>query len=99
MVRLKLEDMFGDGVNTCKHGAYTVGFALSFLGLEYIDDHFLGGSVTPNLPPDTKLLSKDFAFFASQWLCAWGIVIESLRFGYNALAIPTKFVTGKYFGR
>lgn len=97
MITVKLEDMLEDVVNAGRHGMYTVGFGLSFLGLEYIDQCVFGGSVSPNISPETKLWSKEFALYASQWVCAFGTVIESIRFAYNTLAVPVKLCAGKYF--
>mgnify|MGYP001574843267 CR=1 FL=1 len=88
-----LEDIVGTG----KAGIYTAGFALSFLGLEYINEKLLGNSIHIPPPRDTPIFSVEFGFYATQYACFFGTGIEGIRTVYNAVKVPVKLVAGKYF--
>ena len=90
-----LEDIVESG----KAGIHTAGFALSYLGLEYINEKFLGNSMQVPLPGDTPIFSSEFGLYAAQLSCVLGTGIEGIRFAYNGVKVPVKLVVGKYFKR
>ena len=91
-----LEDIIDTGIT----GMNTVGFTLSFLGLQYINEKYYGGTLpAPPLPGDTLILSKEFGFYAAEMACVCGTLFEGVRFAYNALKVPAKIVSGKYISR
>ena len=96
-LKMNLGDLVEDTHKVFRDSAYTAGFVLSYLGLEYIDQHFFGSSITPNLPPDTKLFSLECALYVSQAVCTFGTIIKGCSTAYNTLKIPAKLLTGKYF--
>jgi hypothetical protein len=86
-----------DIIDTGKAAAYTTGCALSFLGLEYINQNVLQNPIQIPLPNNTPILSQEFGLYAAQLTCVLGTGIEGINTIYNAIKIPTKIITGKYF--
>jgi hypothetical protein len=95
--KLNTSGLLEDVVNTGKAGIHTAGFALSFLGLEYINEKFLSNSI--QIPPsgDTQIFSSEFGFYAAQFTCFLGTGVEGIRCAYNTVKVPVKLVAGRYF--
>jgi len=86
-----------DVVEAATAGIHSVGLALAFFGLAYINEEYLGNSMQIPPPDGTPVFSTEFAFFAAQISCFLGAGISGAKFVYDSVRVPARFVTGKYF--
>ena len=95
----KKHSFLEDSVRLGNSALRTAGCALSCYGLEYFSQQYLGASASELIEPTTKVFSPESGIFLAQTACVVGAIIEGIKTGYSALAIPAKLVTGKYFGK
>src|SRR3989344_5803981 len=91
------EGLLEDLVKTGKAGINTAGFALSFLGLEYLNEKYLGNSMP--ISPENSSSPAEFVISAAQIVCFFGTSIEGVKCAYNTFKIPFKLVSGKNYNK
>lgn len=94
--KFKTSEFFDDIGKTSKAISRSVTYGLCFLGLEYVNEKFLGSSMHV-FKKDTPLFSSEVAFAFTQCLLLIGTAFEAIDFSYNAIRTPGKFLTGQYF--
>jgi hypothetical protein len=96
--QIKYKEIGKDLTETVDSAMYASGCAFFFLAGQYINTKFFDGQLD-YIEGSTSLFSKEFAFFATEFVFMTGAAVETIKTGYNIAKMPLKTISGKYLKR
>ena len=97
-MNLKGWELLEDIVTSGKSAVYAAGSALSFVGLQYLNDHYWHTGMPMDQIP---LFSQkaEVSFYLANLTCVLGAAYNSVATAYYALKVSLKLVSGEYVQR